>query len=139
MCGFSIGIDTPTWWTEYYRGMKNNKRTQTLKRIKKKKIKERHHRIYLIKVHKEKPTNPRSQKHGCCMTTHPPKTNDHNIGCSNFLLRLKAKELNVPNNSRKVRTSIMLTVNNINIAIHSEKDPTPTQSPSHSIQAFTCW
>ena len=37
MCGFSIGVDTPTWWTVYYRGMKNNKRTQTLKIKKKKK------------------------------------------------------------------------------------------------------
>lgn len=36
MCGFSIGVDTPTWWTVYYKAMKNNKRTQILKKRKKK-------------------------------------------------------------------------------------------------------
>lgn len=34
------------------------------------------------------------------MTANPSKTNDYYIGCSDFLLRLKAKELNVPNNSK---------------------------------------
>ena len=71
------------------------------------------------------------------MTTNPPKTNDHNIGCNHFLLRLKAKELNVPNNSRKVTTSMMLTANNIKIAFHAERDrdytPLALQVTHHKI------
>jgi hypothetical protein len=43
------------------------------------------------------------------MTANPSKTNDQNIGCSHFLLRLKAKELNVPNDRRKITTLIIPT------------------------------
>lgn len=58
-------------------------------------------RKYLIKIHQEEPAHSWSQKHGSSMTPNPSKTNDNNIWSSHFLLRLKAKELNIPNIEKK--------------------------------------
>lgn len=54
----------------------------------------------LIKIDKEEPTDSWSQEHGRSMTPNPSKTNDNNIRSSHFLLRLKAKELNIPSNNK---------------------------------------
>lgn len=56
----------------------------------------------LVKVYKKKLANPWSQEHRSSMTTNTSKTNDHYIWCSHFLLRLKAKKLNVPSHSINV-------------------------------------
>lgn len=79
-------------------------------------------RKYLVKIYKEEPANPWSQKHRSSMTTYPSKTNDNNIRRSHFLLGIEAKELNISKNIRKGRYMELHSIIHLTEKLHTDSN-----------------
>lgn len=78
------------------------------------------------------------------MTSNPSKTNYYNVWCSHFLLELKTKELDVPDNSTKIMAGkmhiIMIKITRLKIKLNHtkgyEQNPSGLTQPATNLSAY---